>query len=112
MFGMERRDRESGLTERQATILRFITSHIQKHRVPPTVREIGAEFGIGPAGVFGHVKALEHKGRIRRMDRGSRAIDVVRGPSIARGEEVESVGVSVPIVGRSEERRVGKECRL
>ncbi len=91
--GMEHRGRERGLTERQERILRFITSHIQKHRVPPTVREIGAEFRIGPAGVFDHLKALERKGRIRRMDRGSRAIDVVGGPSKARG-------VPVPIVGR------------
>jgi repressor LexA len=87
-----------GLTKRQSTILRFIQEHIQTHQVPPTVREIGAHFEIGPAGVFGHLKALERKGQVRRADRGSRAIEVVSGGG--RGARERRGGVSVPVVGR------------
>ncbi|MEW6683871.1 MAG: transcriptional repressor LexA [Nitrospirota bacterium] len=86
------------LTRRQEAILRFIQEHIHAQQVPPTVREIGARFEIGPAGVFGHLKALERKGQIRRADRGSRAIEVVSGGGRSAGESRD--GVSVPVVGR------------
>ncbi len=86
------------LTRRQEEILRFIQAHIQTHQVPPTVREIGGRFGIGPAGVFGHLKALERKGQVRRAARGSRAIEVVPGGERSAGAR--RGGVSVPVVGR------------
>jgi repressor LexA len=92
------RARRQILTKRQEAILRFIQEHIQTRQVPPTVREIGARFGIGPAGVFGHLKALERKGQVRRADRGSRAIEVVSGGGRSAGER--RGGVSVPVVGR------------
>jgi len=50
------------LTERQAKILNFIRDYTNKQTVPPTVREIGERFGIAPASVFGHLKALERSG--------------------------------------------------
>ena len=92
------RERRQLLTKRQEAILRFIQQHIETHHVPPTVREIGARFEIGPAGVFGHLKALERKGQVRRADRGSRAIEVVSGGGRGAGER--RGGVSVPVVGR------------
>jgi len=88
----------STLTRRQDAILRFIQGHIQVHQVPPTVREIGARFEIGPAGVFGHLKALERKGQIRRADRGSRAIELVQVGERAGARRFRTV--SVPVVGR------------
>ncbi len=87
----------NSLTRRQEAILLFIQAHRQTHHVPPTIREIGAHFGIGPAGVFGHLKALERKGQVRRADRGSRAIEVMAGGGQATGE---MHGVSVPVIGR------------
>ncbi len=92
------RTRRQLLTKRQEAVLRFIQEHIQTRHVPPTVREIGARFGIGPAGVFGHLKALERKGQVRRADRGSRAIELVAGDGQSAGER--RGGVSVPVVGR------------
>lgn len=91
------RARLQTLTRRQGAILRFVQEHIRVHHVPPTIREIGARFGIGPAGVFGHLKALERKGHIRRADRGSRAIELALGEKdgARRGGTV-----SVPVVGR------------
>lgn len=85
------------LTARQADILRFITTYGTTHRTPPTVREIGAHFGIGPAAVFGHLAALTRKGRIRKADRGSRAIDVVRERGVNLGS---GASIAVPIIGR------------
>jgi repressor LexA len=92
------RARLQALTRRQEAILWFIQQHIETHHVPPTVREIGARFEIGPAGVFGHLKALERKGQVRRADRGSRAIEVVSSGGRSAGER--RGGVSVPVVGR------------
>lgn len=87
----------SPLTKRQEAILRFVLAHRQTYHVPPTIREIGAHFGIGPAGVFGHLKALERKGHVRRADRGSRAIEVMSGGGRGGGE---TRSVSVPVIGR------------
>jgi repressor LexA len=93
--------RRRDLTPRQAAILRFIETHHHAQGAPPTVREIGAEFGIGPAGAFGHLKALEHKGRIRRADRGSRKVETIQAASRSRsGRRDVPRGVPVPIVGR------------
>ena len=86
------------LTDRQEQVLQFIQTSTRTRGVPPTVREIGTHFGMGPAGVFGHVRALERKGRLRRAARGSRAIEVV--PVGGRGAEPRRGGVSVPVVGR------------
>ncbi len=86
------------LTDRQEQVLQFIQTSTRTRGVPPTVREIGTHFGMGPAGVFGHVRALERKGRLRRAARGSRAIEVV--PVGGRADEPRRAGVSVPVVGR------------
>jgi len=66
------------LTDRQASILNFIVEHIQDQGFPPTLREIGANFGIrSTKGVNDHLVALEKKGRIRRHSDLSRGIEVV-----------------------------------
>ncbi len=51
------------LTERQEAILRFIARQAEKQGYPPTIREIGEQFGIRSTnGVNDHLKALERKG--------------------------------------------------
>ena len=63
------------LTPRQREIFDFIRS---RRPVPPSVREIGARFGINsPNGVMCHLRALEKKGVIRRDARLARSIEVV-----------------------------------
>ena len=62
------------LTNRQTEILQFI----QDQSVPPTVREIGAAFGIrSPNAVRGHIKALESKGYLRREGHCSRNLRTI-----------------------------------
>lgn len=58
-----------GLTTRQEAILRFIADYQSSSGYPPSIREIGAEFGIGSLrGVTVHLDALEKKGFIERAN--------------------------------------------
>ena len=58
---------KSLLTQRQKDIYEFIRDKIINRGYGPTVREIGAQFGIrSPNGVMCHLKALEKKGLITR----------------------------------------------
>jgi len=67
------------LTDKQQRILSFIRVFTAKTGESPTVREIGDSFGIkSPNGVVGHIKAIEAKGRLKRlgfMPRGLTVID-------------------------------------
>ncbi len=58
-----------GLTKRQEEILRFVVEYTQDSGFPPSIREIGARFGIGSLrGVTVHLDALEKKGYIERAN--------------------------------------------
>ncbi|MCS6975461.1 MAG: transcriptional repressor LexA [Gemmatales bacterium] len=66
------------LTKRQKEIYQFIKEKIESRGYGPTVREIGAHFGIkSPNGVMCHLKALEKKGFIQRQGFSARAIQLV-----------------------------------
>jgi repressor LexA len=68
----------SKLTERQREIYDFIKGKIEGRGYGPTVREIGQAFKIkSPNGVMCHLKALEHKGLIKREGFSARAIQLV-----------------------------------
>ncbi len=70
------------LTARQQQIYEFLKDKILNRGYGPTVREIGAEFGIrSPNGVMCHLKALEKKGLITRESHMSRAIQLSESPS-------------------------------
>jgi repressor LexA len=74
----------SHLTDRQRDIYEFIRDKIESRGYGPTVREIGAEFGIAsPNGVMCHLNALVKKGLILRDPGHARAIQLVdhRPPS-------------------------------
>lgn len=56
-----------GLTKRQEAILQLIVDYVQRNGYPPSIREIGKEFGIGSLrGVTVHLDALQRKGYISR----------------------------------------------
>ncbi len=58
-----------GLTKRQEAILQFVLDYIQHEGYPPSIREIGKEFGIGSLrGVTVHLDALSRKGYIERAN--------------------------------------------
>ncbi len=80
------------LTQRQQEIFEFLKEKILKRGYGPTVREIGAQFGIrSPNGVMCHLKALERKGLITREAHMSRAIQLSDQP-VSRS--------ALPAVGR------------
>ena len=79
------------LTDRQQQVLNFVTSCIDQHGCPPTLREISSNISTkGTATAIAHLEALERKGYIIRREGSSRSISLVgRSGSIA-----------VPIIGR------------
>lgn len=80
------------LTVRQREIYEFLKDKIVNRGYGPTVREIGARFGIrSPNGVMCHLKALEKKGLITRESHMSRAIQLSDFP---RGK------TSLPLAGQ------------
>jgi len=80
------------LTARQREIYEFLKDKIINRGYGPTVREIGARFGIrSPNGVMCHLKALEKKGLITRESHMSRAIQLSDFP---RGR------TSLPLAGQ------------
>src|SRR5688572_1255265 len=85
-------DERDELTDRQQEILSFINSSIGERGYPPTLREIGRQFGIKSTnGVNDHLRALEKKGYLAREDMKSRAL-----------RPIDSVGqlIDVPILGK------------
>jgi repressor LexA len=80
------------LTDRQKEILAYINQSIGERGFPPTLREIGRQFGIKSTnGVNDHLRALEKKGYLQREDMKSRAL-----------RPVDTIGqlVDVPVLGK------------
>lgn len=78
-----------GITDRQAEILAFIESEVERRGMPPTVREIAARFGMAsPNGVWCHLSALRDKGYLKTE------------PGVARGTKLTApVKRGFPLVG-------------
>ena len=85
------------LTDRQQAILDFITEYVNENGFPPSVREIGRQFGIYPATVQDHISALERKGYLHKKRFQSRTLSV---PASSRPAASSSAERGIPIVGR------------
>lgn len=81
-----------GLTERQKAVMKFISSYVDDHGYPPTMREIGAHFGFTWPAARGHLAALEKKGIIRLNPLKSRGIEI---PGLKRKNSL-----ALPVAGR------------
>ena len=65
------------LTERQRQILEFLTSYVDGHGYPPTVREIGEAVGLAsPSTVHAHLANLERAGLLKRDPTKPRALEL------------------------------------
>ena len=85
------------LTHRQAAILRFIIESIRDIGYPPTIAEIGGEFGIASTNaVNDHLLALQRKGCITRSSK-ARGIHVTERAAV--GLYQNNLGM-LPLVGR------------
>ena len=89
---------KKALTHKQRRILDYIEDTIRTTGYPPTIRQIGDEFGIRSTnGVRRHLIALEKKGYIRRRSRISRGIEILgRSPILSPNSNI----VEIPIIGR------------
>lgn len=68
----------SSLTVRQKEILDYIISEVETKGFPPSVREIGQEFGLSSSStVQSHLRILEKKGFIKRHASKPRSIEVL-----------------------------------
>ena len=89
------------LTEKQQAILGFVEKYVKENGFPPSVREIGRQFGIYPATVQDHISALERKGYLQKKRFQSRTLSV---PASSRRQAADENGVSgmpgIPIIGR------------
>ena len=80
------------ISERQQAILEFISETTASRGMPPTMREIGARFGIRSTnGVEKHLSVLEREGCISRERGRSRGIAVTGGSRQVN---------TVPLLGR------------
>ena len=69
------------LTGRQQEIWSFLTSYVDEHGYPPTVREIGEAVGLAsPSTVHAHLANLERAGLIKRDPTKPRALELRRDP--------------------------------
>jgi repressor LexA len=65
------------ITDRQQAIYLYIKDFILSHKFPPTIREIGEEFGIKSTnGVRDALNALEKKGLIKKFSNCARGLEL------------------------------------
>jgi repressor LexA len=84
------------LTDRQRQILDFLTSYVDDHGYPPTVREIGEAVGLAsPSTVHAHLANLERAGLLKRDPTKPRAIELRREPKALPTADVRRL----PLVG-------------
>ena len=78
------------LTDRQREIFTYIQRRI-KEGYPPTIREIGSEFGFSEKAAHDHLNALEKKKYIDREDGKPRAISILKeaDPKLATSKWLE-----------------------
>lgn len=83
-----------GLTNKQKLILQYVVDYVQREGYPPSIREIGRDFGIGSLrGVTVHLDALAKKGYISRSNT-PRSIKV-KHPEVQTSHRA----VMLPLVG-------------
>jgi len=88
----------TGLTPRQAEILKFISQFIKKNKFPPTRLELCRHFGFrSPNAAETHLRALQRKDMIG-IERGvSRGLTLL---PLAAGELPISANIPLPLIGR------------
>ncbi|PRH83622.1 transcriptional repressor LexA [Arenimonas caeni] len=81
------------LTDRQQAILGFVTAHVAREGMPPTLAEIAREFGFRQArSAQAHLQALEAKGALVLLAGKSRGIRLTNPPAPPGG-------LALPVLG-------------
>jgi len=89
------------ITARQRRVLDYIASYFEANHEPPTMAEIGRQFGMTSlASVHNVLSILEREGFIRRIPNVSRGIEVVKAETGGDNFEIPLLGIvaaGVPI---------------
>ena len=88
------------LTARQREIFSYIQSRI-KEGYPPTIREIGNQFGFSEKAAHDHLNALEKKKYIEREEGKPRAISILKeaDPKLATSKWLEGQNANPALAG-------------
>src|SRR6266446_8489752 len=82
------------ITARQRRVLDYIKRYFEVHGEPPTIAEIGKEFGMSSsASVHNVVSILEREGLIRRIPNVSRGIELVKDEAADKNFEIPLLGI-------------------
>ncbi len=91
------------ITERQEVILTFIQQYTEENGFPPTLREIGKQFGIASTfGVKRHLDALVKKGYLNIESNSSRAITMIKNSNVEKEVVLDrnDIFTKIPVIGR------------
>ena len=94
------------LTRKQKELLEFLTTHAEKHDVPPSFDEMRDALGLASkSGIHRLVSGLEERGYIRRLANRARAIEILKPINAAANNVGQAVSaavnaVSLPLLGR------------
>ena len=94
------------LTKKQKELLDYLTTHAEKHDVPPSFDEMRDALGLASkSGIHRLVSGLEERGYIRRLANRARAIEILKpvnaaADAIGRGVTAAANSVSLPLLGR------------
>ena len=81
------------ITARQRRVFDYISHYFDTHQEPPTIAEIGKQFGMSSsASVHQILSILEKEGLIRRIPHVSRGIEIVERESVERKYEIPLLG--------------------
>jgi repressor LexA len=82
------------VTARQKHIYEFIRRYLEVNKQPPTIAEIGKQFGMtSSASVHSILAALEREGLIKRIPNVSRGIEIVERESSGECNEIPLLGM-------------------
>jgi len=82
------------ITARQRRVLDFINNYLEANHEPPTMAEIGRQFGMTSlASVHNVLSILEREGFIRRIPNVSRGIEVVKQQNDNENFEIPLLGI-------------------
>jgi repressor LexA len=82
------------ITARQKRVLDYIKRYLDVHQEPPTIAEIGKEFGMSSSASAHHVVSiLEREGFIRRIPNVSRGIELVEAETSEDRYEIPLLGL-------------------
>ena len=94
------------LTRKQKELLEFLTTHAEKHDVPPSFDEMRDALGLASkSGIHRLVSGLEERGYIRRLANRARAIEILKpinaaASNIGQAVSAAANAVSLPLLGR------------